>query len=104
MTICETIHVLLNCYHWTAYRLSVTAHVSQSALSNMMRRGNNPTIETLSKICNGFGLTLSEFFYFKELLELPYDHQTFIKQLKSLSTDDCRRTIQMLHIGLDTAT
>lgn len=44
------------------YALSKKTNVSESTLSNVMNRGSSPTIYTLSKICDGFGITLSQFF------------------------------------------
>ena len=43
----------------TRYRL---AQVSGIELSNLLNRKSLPNIITLSKICDGFGITLSQFF------------------------------------------
>ena len=47
---------------WSEYHLAKEAGISQSTLSNLINRGNNPSIYTLEKIANAFGLTLSQFF------------------------------------------
>ena len=47
---------------WSTYKLAYEAGLTQSTLSNMFSRKTYPTIETLSKICDAFGITLSEFF------------------------------------------
>ncbi len=47
---------------WTVYHLAKVAGISQSTLSNLINRGNNPSIDTLEKIAYAFGLTLSQFF------------------------------------------
>ena len=47
---------------WTYYRLAKEADIPYSTLNNMIHRTNIPTIPTLQKICDGFGITLSDFF------------------------------------------
>ena len=56
------INKLLDERNWSMYRLSKASKVSQSTLSNMFKRNNSPTINTLEDICKGFGITLSQFF------------------------------------------
>ena len=38
------------------------AGLSQSTISTWYRKGQVPTIQTLEKVCRGFGITLSQFF------------------------------------------
>ena len=47
---------------WTYYRLAKEADIPYSTLNNMMNRNNIPTIPTLQKLCDAFGITLSDFF------------------------------------------
>ena len=47
---------------WSEYHLAKVAGISQSTLSNLINRGNNPSVYTLEKIAHAFGLTLSQFF------------------------------------------
>ena len=47
---------------WSLYRLAKESGVTYSTLCMMLRRTNAPSIYTLSRICNGFGMTLSQFF------------------------------------------
>ena len=53
---------LLDERHWSLYRLAKEAEISYSTLSNTFQRNNVPSIPTLMKICDGLGITLSEFF------------------------------------------
>lgn len=46
----------------TMYALSKKTDISQSSLSNLMKRGSTPTFYTLSRICDGSGITLAQFF------------------------------------------
>ena len=46
----------------TMYALSKKTDISQSSLSNLMKRGSTPTFYTLNRICDGLGITLAQFF------------------------------------------
>ena len=47
---------------WSTYKLAYEAGLTQSTLSNMFARGTCPTVDTLEKICEAFGISLAEFF------------------------------------------
>lgn len=47
---------------WSTYKLAFEAGLTQSTLSNMFARGTCPTVDTLEKICEAFGISLAEFF------------------------------------------
>ena len=47
---------------WTYYRLAKESGIPYSTLSTMLRKTNAPTVHTLQKLCNGFGITLEQFF------------------------------------------
>lgn len=47
---------------WTEYRLAKESHIAQSTISNLIHRGNSPTILTIEKICHAFDISVSEFF------------------------------------------
>ena len=53
---------LLQERNWTLYRLAKESEISYSTLSNTFHRNNVPSVSTLMRICDGFGITLSEFF------------------------------------------
>lgn len=48
--------------NWSEYDLSKHAGLSQSTISTWYRKKQIPTIQTLNKLCDGFGITLSQFF------------------------------------------
>ncbi|MGN0480835.1 MAG: helix-turn-helix domain-containing protein [Lachnospiraceae bacterium] len=60
--ILDKVRQLCNDKNWTMYRLAKESDIAYSNLNNMMNRNTQPSIPTLKKICNGLGLTLSEFF------------------------------------------
>lgn len=53
---------LLHQRNWTIYRLAKRSGLPISSINNLFKRNTEPTIHTLRKICNGFGISLSEFF------------------------------------------
>lgn len=84
------IQELLQFKHWTAYKLAKEADMSYSNLNNIMNRKSCPSIATLEKICNGFGISISEFFLFSENplrdSQITETHQDMINSYESLST------------------
>ena len=56
------IKTLCDARSWTFYRLAKESGITYSTLCTMLHKANVPSIPTLTKICNGFGITLAEFF------------------------------------------
>lgn len=48
--------------NWTEYQLAENSGLTQSTISSWYRKNMYPTIPSLEKICNAFGITLSQFF------------------------------------------
>lgn len=47
---------------WTEYQLALESGLTQSTISSWYRKDLIPSIPSLEKICNAFGITLSQFF------------------------------------------
>lgn len=47
---------------WSEYQLSEKSGLTQSTISSWYRKNMLPTIPSLSKICDAFGISLSQFF------------------------------------------
>ncbi len=47
---------------WTEYQLAERSGLPQSTISSWYRKNMIPTIPSLEKICNAFGITLSQLF------------------------------------------
>lgn len=58
---------------WTLYRLAKESDLPYSSLNNMFHRNTQPSIPTLNKICDGLGITMSEFFD-KETISSNYQY------------------------------
>ena len=62
MDVHKKLRQLLDERGWTEYKLSKKCGLSESTLANIFRRNTTPSLSTLNAICNGFGITLSQFF------------------------------------------
>ena len=62
MNVLEKIKKMQQERGWSTYKLAYESGLTQSTLSNMFARGTCPTVDTLQKICEAFGISLSEFF------------------------------------------
>lgn len=47
---------------WTEYTLARNSGITQSTISTWYRKGLQPSIASLEKICSGLGISLSQFF------------------------------------------
>ena len=47
---------------WTEYQLAERSELPQSTISSWYKKGMTPSFSSLEKICDAFGLTLSQFF------------------------------------------
>ncbi|MCI8461559.1 MAG: helix-turn-helix transcriptional regulator [Lachnospiraceae bacterium] len=76
----QRLRQLLDERGWTEYRLSKKCGLSQSTLANIFRRNTVPSISTLEAICDGFGITMSQFFTDGDLTVLtPEQKELFDK-------------------------
>ena len=62
MDLIARIQELLAQRGWSKSQLAKEANLSQSTISSMINRGNNPTVSTIESCCKAFGITLAEFF------------------------------------------
>lgn len=56
------IHALCQARSWSYYKLAQKSGIPYSTLNTMLRKTNAPSLPSLSKICDGFGITLAQFF------------------------------------------
>lgn len=62
MDIVKRINDLLGSKDWSIHQLSLESDVPRSVLYRIMAHEVSPTYETITKICDGFDITVSEFF------------------------------------------
>ncbi len=70
MDVLERLHNLLLARGWTKYRLSKVSGLSESTITNIFVRNAMPSLDTLERLCAGFGITLSQFFADGEMVEM----------------------------------
>lgn len=70
MDVLDRLNRLREARGWSMYRLSIESGLSQSTIANVFQRNAMPGIDTLEKICQGFRITLSQFFAEDEMVEL----------------------------------
>ena len=82
---------------WSMYELAQEAGITQSTLTSMLKRGNPPKIDTLSCICEAFGITLAQFFMEDEELEiLSKTEKELISSFRKLTEDKQHALINLL--------
>lgn len=83
----ERIKELMDERGWTIYELSKRSGLAQTTISNMWKRNTEPTISSLRALCNGFGITLSQFFAEGDMVELSPEQKAFFTRWAALSPD-----------------
>ena len=48
--------------HWSEYQLAEQSGLTQSTISSWYRKNTLPSIPSLQKICDAYGISLSQFF------------------------------------------
>lgn len=83
----DRIKALMDERGWTIYELAKRSGLAQTTLSNMWKRNTEPTIPSLRAICNGFGITLTQFFAEGDMVELSPEQHAFFMRWAALSSE-----------------
>lgn len=81
----------LDARKWSLYRLAKEAEIQYSSLHSMFEKNTQPTIPTLMKICNGLGITMSDFFSDTIVTEFSHcteDEQELLNIYRELNRKD----------------
>lgn len=78
---------LMNERGWTIYELAKRSGLAQTTIANMWKRNTEPTIPSLRAICNGFGITLAQFFAEGDLVELTPEQLDFFLHWSALTPE-----------------
>lgn len=86
---------------WSYYRLVKESGISYSTLNTILNKGTAPSIPTLVRICEGFGITLEEFFSDTAATEIltpeEREHLQQWRQLSAHSKELAGAYIRALH-------
>ena len=96
MDVHEKLHYLLDERGWTKYQLARKCGLSDATIANIFRRNTMPSIPTLEAICQGYGITLSQFFAEGEMVELTPDLKEVFDCWAALSPEQKVAAGQML--------
>ena len=72
---------------WSEYRLAIASGLSQSTVANIFNRNTTPSVATLESICNGFGITLAQFFAEGDMVELTEEQKEMFAAWSSLTRE-----------------
>ncbi len=82
---------------WSVYRLAKQSGIPYSTLNSMLQKTGAPSLPTLAKICDGFQITLAQFFSDGEAAELLRGDQVeFLEKWEAL--DDGERGLVLAYI------
>ncbi len=70
---------------WSHYILAKRSGISQSTISNMFSRTNQPTFTTVNRICDAFGITMAQFFNSKKHLDLTEEQEDILCMFDAMS-------------------
>lgn len=98
MDIHQRLHQLMKDRGWSEYRLSKECGLSESTLANIFRRGTVPSVATLQTICDGFGITLSQFFAENEMVELSPQLSELFNSWKSLTSEQKEAVLRVVNL------
>lgn len=81
------IRKLMDERNWSEYRLAIASGLSQSTVANIFNRNTSPSITTLEAICQGFGITLAQFFAEGDMVELTPEQKDMFSIWSTLSKE-----------------
>ncbi|MCR4605048.1 MAG: helix-turn-helix domain-containing protein [Eubacterium sp.] len=87
---------------WSMYRLSKESGVPSSSINNMFHRNTQPSLETIERLCKGFGISTSDFFNTPTVSQpntyiLEGDEITVLKIYRSLTDRKKELLLSYLH-------
>lgn len=82
---------------WTEYQLAAESELTQSTISSWYRKKLVPSVPSLEKICNAFGITLSQFFAEDEQFSLTDTQSKLIEASGHLTEEQLLSLISFLN-------
>lgn len=80
---------------WSVYRLAEKAGITDKCIYNWYNRNTMPFIETIEKICEAFGMTLSQFFAEGNLIEVDEELKELFDDWRSL-TEEQKKAVKVM--------
>ena len=76
--------------------MSELSGLSHTTLANVFKRNTVPSISTLQAICNGFGITLSQFFAEGDMVEMTPELKQLFEGWVNLNPKQKAAVLQMI--------
>lgn len=98
MDIIERIKELRDERGWSTNRLALEAELTQSTVSALLTRATSlPSLDTLTHLCDAFGMTLAQFFLEEEQSELVSEQEKqLIEQYRKLPDQKKKAVLTLL--------
>ena len=98
INVLERITELREAHHWTEYQLAERSGLTQSTISSWYRKQMLPTIPSLVKICDAFGITISQFFLENEeqAIHLTQKQATLLEASTKLNSEQYNALLRFL--------
>ena len=94
----EKIKEMMKQRGWSAYKLAKKSGLSETTIANLIRRNTVPSIPTVEAICNGFGISLSQFFSDGETIEVSSEYKPLIDCWSALSPEQREAALNLLQL------
>ena len=94
----EKIQEMMKQRGWSAYKLAKQSGLSEATIGNLIRRNTVPSIPTVEAICNGFGISLSQFFSDGDTIEVPSEYKPLIDCWSALSSEQREAALNLLQL------
>lgn len=94
--ILATISMYRDARGWTEYQLAEHSGLPQSTISSWYRKNMIPTVSSLDKICNAFGITLSQLFAEGETAVTLTESQKKLLQRWACLNEDQQNAVLLL--------
>lgn len=88
----------------TIYSLAQTSGLHWQTIKNLFTRTSNPSVATLTSICDGLGIAMAQFFAEEgeTTITLTADQQYLLDRWNNISQDDKKIISSMLNVMLRT--
>ena len=81
---------------WSEYMLALNADIPQSTISTWYRKQLQPSVASIERICDGFGITLSQFFQENETPDILAEQQELFELWARMNPEQRHHLIQFL--------
>lgn len=84
--------------NWTFYKLAEESNLPLSTITNMYVRKSLPSLSTLTAICNGLGITLSQFFANNEIDTQNEQEKELLQVFRNLDMHNKNTAINIIKL------